>query len=50
MVWIHKARSIQCDYKENVTPPELPKSPAGKILKRELKRSYLEGGKMDGRS
>jgi acyl-coenzyme A synthetase/AMP-(fatty) acid ligase len=36
--------------KEYVAVEELPKSPVGKILKRELKRSYLEGGKMNGRS
>jgi long-chain acyl-CoA synthetase len=36
--------------KEYVAVDELPKSPAGKILKRELKRAYFEGGKMDGRS
>ncbi len=29
--------------KEVVTLEEMPKSPAGKILKRELKKSYLEG-------
>jgi long-chain acyl-CoA synthetase len=36
--------------KEYVAVDELPKSPVGKILRRELKRYYLEGGKMDGRS